>query len=221
VPHYAALVTTRTENLMSTRRLALGARAAAVIGGLALATTALAQSPAAVSQPPRTQEFGIDAAAAFGLGSDSYTNIGLPASRARVGFFLSNESRWSLEPAVGLFYSDSEGGDGALAYELEFGTLYHFAPTGDLVGRLGRDAEQAVRRSVLYARPFVNLSGVTGGEGDGDSRVSLGAGLGVKVPWRESLAFRYEANLGYDIDNEALRLGVSAGLSFFTRNLIR
>ena len=206
---------------MAVSRVFRTASAAAFLGAATLAAPAGAQSPAAVAQPTRTMEFGVDAAATLGLGSDSYTNIVLPASRARVGFFMTNDTRWSLEPAVGLFYSDSEGDDGALGYDLELGALYHFAPPANVTGRLGAGAEQAVRRSVAYARPFINLSGVTGGEGEGDNRLTVGAGLGVKVPWREALAFRYEANLGYDIDNEALRLGLTAGLSFFTRNIGR
>lgn len=210
---------------MSTVRVGRRAAALAPVAALAAAlATALpaalgAQSPTAVSQPPRTQEFGIDGGAILGLGDASYTQIGLPASRARIGFFLTNESRWSLEPAVGLNYFDTDGAAGALNYDLEFGALYHFRPTGDITGRLPTGAERVARQSVTYARPFLNLSGTTGGEGD--SRVSVGAGLGIKVPWRESLAFRYEANLGYDLDNEAARLGVTVGLSFFTRNLIR
>jgi hypothetical protein len=212
---------------MQIRRVARLAGAPAFLAALALGAPAgaRAQSPAAVTQPPRTMELGLDAGATIGLGDESFVQINLPASRARAGFFLTNDLRWSLEPAVGLNYFDTEGGSGALLYNLEVGALYHFRPATDLVGRLGTDAERAVRRSVAYARPFINLSGVTGG-GDGDddtsdSEVSIGAGLGVKVPWRESLAWRFEANLGYGFDNEALRLGALAGVSFFTRNVGR
>jgi len=205
---------------MPIRRLAL--LAALAVGAPVLVD---AQSPGAVTQPPRTMELGIDAGATVGLGDESSVQINLPAARARAGFFLTNDLRWSLEPAVGLNYFDTEGGSGSLQYNLEVGALYHFRPATDLVGRLGPNSEATVRRSVAYARPFINISGVTGG-GDGDddtsdSEVSLGAGLGVKVPWRESLAWRFEANLGYGFDNEALRLGALVGVSFFTRNVGR
>jgi hypothetical protein len=181
----------------------------------ALAHPAAAQSPTAVTQPSRTQEFGLDAGATIGLGSQSSVAITVPASRARVGFFLTNDSRWSIEPAVGLNFQKVEGSDGALFYDLEVGALYHFSPPANLIA----NTSGAVRSTVAYARPFINLTGVTGS--DGDSEVSAGAGLGVKIPWRESLAWRFEANLGYGFDNKAARFGALAGVSFFTRNLIK
>lgn len=188
-----------------------------LLGGLALGAPqrAEAQATTAVTQPSRTQEFGIDAGAVFGVGDQSSVAISLPGSRARVGFFFSDESRWSLEPAVGLNYGKVEGGDGNLIYNLELGALYHFRPNQDLIP----DRPDAVRSSVAYVRPFVNLTGFTGG--DGDTEVSAGAGVGLKVPWRPQVAWRMEANLGYGFDNEALRIGALVGLSFFTRNVIR
>jgi hypothetical protein len=204
---------------MAISRVVRTAGAAAVVGAAVLAAPLAAQTPNAVSQPTRTQEFGLDAGATIGLGDQSSVSITLPASRARVGFFLSADTRWSIEPAVGLNFQKVEGSDGALFYDLEVGALYHFAPPSNLTAGLGGTGGPVVRSSVAYARPFINLSGVTGD--DGDSEVSVGAGLGVKVPWRETLAWRAEANLGYGFDNEALRLGALLGVSFFTRNLIK
>jgi hypothetical protein len=175
------------------------------------ASAAAAQSTTAIEQPPNTKELGIDAGAVFGLGSQSSVQIDVPAARARIGYFLRNDSRWSVEPAIGLSYIKVEDADGALLYNLEAGALYHFRPPTDVMERV--DAARRVR--VAYARPFVNLTGITGD--GGDSEFSAGAGLGVKVPWQSSIAFRLEANLGYGFDNEALRLGAFAGLSFFTR----
>jgi hypothetical protein len=51
---------------------------------------------------------------------------------------------------------------------------------------------------------------------NGDSELSIGGGLGLKVPWRPQLAWRLEGNVGYGFDNEVFRLGAFAGLSFFT-----
>ncbi|MGZ8377421.1 MAG: hypothetical protein ACXW0Z_09275 [Gemmatirosa sp.] len=205
---------------MTSRRLLHAAGATVLLGGLALgASSAAAQSPTAVAQPTRTQEFGLDAGATIGLGDESSVSIALPASRARVGFFLTADTRWSLEPAVGLNYRKVEGSDGSLNYDLEFGALYHFSPPTNLTGGLGGTGGPIVRSSVAYARPFIGLTGTTAG--DGDTEVSVGGGLGIKVPWRESLAWRAEANLGYGFDNEALRIGALLGVSFFTRNLIR
>jgi hypothetical protein len=204
---------------MAISRVVRTASAAAFVGAALLAAPLAAQTPNAVTQPTRTQEFGLDAGLNIGLGDQSSVSFALPASRARVGFFLTNDTRWSIEPAIGLNYLKVEDSDGNLNYELELGALYHFAPPTNLTGGLGGTGGPIVRSSVAYARPFIGLNGSTGG--DGDTEVSVGAGLGVKVPWRETLAWRAEANLGYGFDNEALRVGALLGVSFFTRNLIR
>jgi hypothetical protein len=184
-------------------RRSLPVLAAALLGA---ARVAPAQGPT-VTNPPRTQELGLDAGLTVGLGDRSSVNIDVPAARARIGFFLTNAARWSLEPAVGLNYIKVEDGDGVLVYNLEAGALYHFRPGGDLRG--------ATRATAAYLRPFVGLSGFTGDEGD--SEFSAGAGLGVKIPWREGLAWRLEGNVGYGFDNEAFRLGGFLGISVFTR----
>lgn len=159
----------------------------------------------------RTMELGVDAGATFGLGDQSSVSISLPASRARVGFFQPG-SAWSLEPALGLSYAKVEGVDGVLVYELEFGALYHLKP---VVVASADQNEIIARFPATYIRPFVGLIGYTGDEADNE--ISLGAGVGVKVPWRQALSWRLEANLGYGLDNEALRVGVLAGMSFFSR----
>ncbi len=100
----------------------------------ATASVATAQGPT-VRNPPNTMEFGIDAGLQFGLGDVSTVQFTLPASRARVGFYLNNDSRWSIEPAAGLSYSKAEGGDGVFVYDLEVGALYHFR-TPSMVGSL-------------------------------------------------------------------------------------
>ena len=173
----------------------------------ATSSVAAAQGPT-VTNPPNTMEFGIDAGAQFGLGDISTVRITLPAARARVGFFLNNDSRWSIEPATFLSYSKAEGGDGVFTYDVEVGGLYHF--------RTPSMVTAALPASVTYVRPFIAVDGFTGGDTD-DSEVSAGAGLGVKIPWRSGLAWRLEANTGYGFDNKAWRIGAFAGLSFFTR----
>jgi hypothetical protein len=199
---------------MNSARPTGSTRTLAVLGAAtALAVLAprgsVAQGPT-VTNPPRTIELGLDAGAVIGLGDQSSIALDVPAARARAGFFLSQNSRWSIEPAAGLSYVKVEESDGFLRYNLEGGALYHFSPPQQLA-----ELAAANRVSVLYARPFVNLTGVTGD--NGDSEVSLGGGLGVKIPWRQGLAWRLEANLGYGLDNEAARFGAFAGLSFFTR----
>jgi hypothetical protein len=186
-------------------------RRATVLAGLAavlaLPCGVAAQGPA-VTPAPRSLELGIDAGAVVGLGDQSSISVNLPAARFRAGVPLRSNSRWTVEPALLLSYSAAEGSKGVLFYNLEAGALYHFRPPPDLE-RVGSGRG----RSVAYARPFVNLTGVT----DGDSELSVGGGLGIKVPWRPQLAWRLEGNVGYGFDNEAFRLGAFAGLSFFTR----
>ena len=178
----------------------------------AVTIDAQAQAPT-VTNPPNTQEYGIDAGAIFAFGDQSSVRFTLPAGRARVGFYLNNDSRWSIEPAVGLSYTKVEEVPFILDYTVEVGALYHFRPPADVYN--------ATRASVAYFRPFLGIQGVeTGGEGDedvSDNEVSAGAGLGIKIPWREALAWRMEANAGYGFDNEAFRLGLFLGLSFFAR----
>jgi hypothetical protein len=179
-----------------------------VAGAMLHGTARLAAAQgAAVTNPPRTLELGLDAGAVIALGDQSSVTIDVPAARARVGFFLTNNSRWSLEPAVGLSFIKVEDADASLRYNLEAGALYHVgAPV---------DPQSAVRPSVAYVRPFVGLNGVTGS--GGDNEVSTGIGVGVKVPWRAGLSWRLEGNVGYGFDNEAFRLGAFGGLSIFTR----
>ncbi|HEU4629192.1 MAG TPA: hypothetical protein VFS08_05580 [Gemmatimonadaceae bacterium] len=186
----------------------------ASLASLALASLALAAVGApALAQGPQLgspREIGLDAGLVVGLGDESSINVDVPAARARLGFFLPNNSRWSLEPALGLSYVKVEEEDGILQYNVEGGLLYHFRPPAQLA-----DEAAANRVSVAYVRPFVNIIGFTGE--DSDSEVSLGAGLGVKIPWRPALAWRLELNTGYGFDNEAFRIGAYAGLSFFPR----
>ena len=180
---------------------------------LCAATVASAQAPT-VTNPPNTQEYGIDAGAVFAFGDQSSVRFTLPAGRARIGFFLNNDSRWSIEPVLGLAYTKVEDVNYILDYTVEVGALYHFSPPANVYS--------ATRASVAYFRPFLGVQGVqTGGSDDeedaSDNEVSAGAGLGIKIPWREGLAWRMEANAGYGFDNEAFRLGLFLGLSFFAR----
>jgi len=173
-----------------------------------VAAGALGPASAGAQEPAnRPLELGIDAAAVFGLGDESSMNISLPAGRMRVGFFNATR-QWSIEPALGLNVRKTEGTDAVTTYDLEVGALYHFNPSAATM--------TSPDMSTVYLRPFVGVTGFSGGDTD-DSEVSLGTGLGIKLPFRRDLAWRLEANAGYGFDNEAFRLGVNAGLSFFPR----
>lgn len=199
----------RSVSISGRRMRGLAVLGAAVCAATISAQAAMAQSPAAVAQPPNTQEFGVDAGAVFGLGSQSSVNITLPAARARIGFFLNSASRWSIEPAGFFGYSKIKDLPSALVYNLEAGVLYHF--------RAPADVYSGPRTFVTYVRPFIGVSGTRSG-GTSNNEFEAGGGLGIKVPFRPDVAFRFEGTLGYGFSNDAARLGAFAGLSFFTRN---
>ena len=179
----------------------------ATIVGLLATSAPIASAQRTSSSSTAGLEFGIDAGATFGLGDQSSVQLTLPASRFRVGFYLPN-SRWSIEPATFLSWTKVEGADGVFVYDLELGALYHLAPPSDVTA--------PTPMSVVYVRPFLGVQGASSG-GNDDSEFFMGAGLGVDLPWRQNLAWRLEANTGYGFDNKAFRLGLLAGLSFFTR----
>lgn len=175
-----------------------------------VASPLVAQDTAAALHRTSLQEFGIDAGMTIGLGSLSSVQLTLPAARARIGFFLPQNSHWSIEPAGFVSYEAVKDTRGSLLYDVEFGALYHMRPTGDL-------AKGTI--AVPYIRPFIGVDGVAGGGGStGDFRA--GAGLGIKIPWREMIAWRLEANAGYGFHTNAFQLGAFAGVSVFTHHRV-
>jgi hypothetical protein len=179
---------------------------------LALASVVLASAPLAAQSPIGTAaELGIDAAATFGLGSQSSIDINLPGTRFRVGFFTPG-SRISIEPAAGFGYNKVEGVDGVFRYDLELGALYHFRP---ITIATANARGVTARVTSPYVRPFIGVTGYSAGDGGSDHEFTAGAGLGIKIPWRTALAWRLEANLGYGFSNKAGRLGTMLGLSYF------
>lgn len=184
---------------------------------VATLTTAVAlvlngSSAAAQTSMGRATEFGVDAGATFGLGSQSSIDFSLPGSRFRLGFFQPG-SHISIEPAAGVGYHKVQGVDGVFQYDLQLGALYHFAPMTISTTQGGGATSPAASP---YVRPFVGLTGFSGG-GNSNNEVSIGAGLGVMVPWRTELSWRLEGNLGYGFTNKASRIGLLAGLSYFPR----
>lgn len=184
--------------------------AGALVAAAMVASPALGQDTSAVVAQPNTQEFGIDAGLTVGLGSLSSFQLTLPAARARIGFFLPHDSHWSIEPAAFLSYEAFKDTRGSLDYDLELGALYHFHPTSDIVKGVA---------AVPYVRPFIGVDGIAGGGGStGDFRA--GAGLGIKIPWRDMIAWRLEANAGYGFHTTAFQLGALAGVSVFTHHRV-
>jgi hypothetical protein len=183
---------------------------AAVIAIPWSAATLSAQGNAPTVSGPNVQEFGIDAGMTIGLGSLSSFQLTVPAARARIGFSLPNNSHWELEPAAFLSYTAVKDTRGSLLYDVQAGALYNFQPTANIVKGTA---------AVPYIRPFVGVDGVAGGGGS-NADFSMGAGLGIKIPWREMLAFRLEANAGYGFTNSAFQLGAFAGVSVFTHHKV-
>jgi outer membrane protein assembly factor BamA len=147
-------------------------------------------------------ELGIDAGVTFGLDEPRVTTISIPAQHFRIGFVMGD--RVSIEPAFAL-NSIRAGGETVTAWNAEMGVLWHTAAV----------------RSGPYLRPFVGVMGFSH-EGHSDTRASVGAGLGYKIPVIDQrVAWRLEANYAYafktDHDPAASQIGLRAGLSFFTR----
>lgn len=174
--------------------------------GIAAAAACLISATPSLTQAqgvPMPKELGIDAGIQFGLGDDSYTSVDLPAQRFRVGFFRSPTV--SIEP-YGAYHYDDPAGRGGSSSVLSLGTglLYHLQP------------DRADNQ--IYVRPFAELNYISAGESD--TQFGIGAGLGLKMPWRDRLSSRFEAALGYAFESDHLKggatLNLTAGLSFFT-----
>lgn len=149
----------------------------------------------------RPIELGFDAGVSFGLDEPSVTTIGIPIRSFRVGFFFTDNI--SLEPSFGLTSVHVEG-DTFTQYEAALALLLHLSRYQPASG--------------LYVRPFVGVTGVSGG-GDSDSNGFAGAGLGVKIPWgARRVATRLEANFTHGFDGDGTNaIGLLAGLSVFIR----
>lgn len=163
----------------------------------AIALFAVASSGAAQVVEPRVFELGVDGGLRLGLGDAGTTEIDIPGGQFRIGFLLSRT--FSVEPAFSFRYFKTEGIDGSSRFTLTTGLLYHFQPN--------REDTQ------LYLRPFVRADFPRGGEFD----PGVGVGLGVKIPWDDRLAFRFEGNVEQQFDPSASAIGLLAGLSFYTR----
>lgn len=174
----------------------------AALSLLALSAPASAQRSASMASP--SPEVGMDAGITFLLGTNSATLIDLPAQRIRVGFFVSPTI--SIEPTFGL-RSISGGGTTFTAYSIGSGLLYHFSKS--------RAANQ------FYLRPFLEVQGFSETGAPSSSAATFGVGGGLKVPLRDRIASRFEANFAHQggQNNQPGQdlIGLLAGLSFYTR----
>lgn len=186
----------------------------ATVGLLVLSTAASAQrgrpSPASSGSGLLPIELGADAALSFGFGApagtSNATQFQIPFSQVRAGFFVS--PALSIEPVFGLTYSSAGGGSDTY-YTVGVGALYHFSTI--------RSENQ------VYVRPFIDFMGTNASFGTTTRSLTgtvLGAGLGVKIPAADRLVYRLEANLAHNsnsnFDNSPNRIGLLAGLSYYT-----
>jgi len=185
----------------------LSASCAALVAACTLAASA-AHAQRGASLPI---ELGIDGGVTFGLGDADYTRIALPGQRFRVGFFTSDAI--SIEPAIALNYV-STGDTHSTDFVGDVGVLFHTSPTAG--------------GSRVYLRPFAGLETISFSSDnpnvdDSTTQFHLGAGVGIKVPLANRLRARFEANFlhGFDSsgagDTSGNAIGLTAGLSFFTR----
>lgn len=155
-------------------------------------------------------ELGMDAALTFGMGApagaSNTTTFELPLTQIRAGFFVSPEL--SIEPSFGIQYASANGASSSL-YHIGVGALYHFSTV--------RSANQ------VYVRPFINFengNASVAGNSASVSSTAFGAGLGIKMPMSDRMAWRFEANLAHNsnnnFDDSPNRIGLLAGLSYFT-----
>ena len=187
----------------------------AALSLFALSHAATAQrnaGTAASSSTGTVTELGVDGGPSFGMGGqNNVTLFNMPIQQLRAGFFLSPQL--SLEPTVSLSRS-SVAGSSETDYAVGVGALYHFS------------ALRTQRQ--FYLRPYVNVIGFritdktspTTTVNTSDNLTEMGGGLGLKLPWKDRLDWRFEVNMSHyskqylGSDN---RLGLLFGMSYFTR----
>jgi hypothetical protein len=190
----------------------------AALSVLVFSSTAGAQrgtsSSAGSSGMGTAMELGLDGGVSFGTGgTNNSTLFDAPIKNVRVGFLVSPQ--WSVEPSLSLS-RQSQGNQSNTQYAIGVGGLYHFS---------------AVRaQNQIYVRPFVNFLGFRSTvQNPGTPATTtttsttlneLGAGVGVKMPWRDRLAWRLEAGMSHfskPLDGSNNRIGLLVGVSYFTR----
>jgi hypothetical protein len=165
--------------------------------------TLLAVVPSLARAQANPVELGIDAALAVSLDDPRVTIIGIPLQQFRVGFFTS--PILSFEPTLSVNYIDVEGVGDLSTLSLGLGVLVHLSPDRT--------------RTRAYVRPFAGFARISA-DGESETDANMGFGVGLKTPFaNQRLATRLEAFLNHVFaePDGVTSLGVSFGLSFFTR----
>ncbi len=173
---------------------------------LALSSVLTSSFPAAVLGQGRPVELGIDAGLSVTLteGVDAtITQVAIPASRFRVGFFVSDIVE--IEPSLA-FALLSVNGETATAVGFQLGLAFHSTAKRD---------RPRMFFQVGGGLDYVNV------EDFDDVQFGVGAGVGGKIPAGDRFAVRIEANYlrGFESDNRFAANIIQAlvGFSFFTR----
>jgi hypothetical protein len=157
----------------------------------------------------RPIELGIDLGIEFDIedvGDETVktTGISIPLAYLRAAFYASDQV-W-IEPRMTLLFLDTEDASTTAL---------------NVVGGLGVDFQTDPTRARAYIRPFGSLLYVDTSDRESATQVSLGSGIGVKVPMLERLASRLEGGVSYSFENDDFASGfdihVTFGFSFFTR----
>ncbi len=164
-------------------------------------------------------ELGIDASINRSISDPSATTVLLPtgplggvllasANKSfRVGFFVSPAI--SIEPAISFILIDPEGSGSTRVLGLGLGALFHFS--GDPTGTQG------------YVRPFVGFDQLKSSGSDAENVISVGAGVGVKLPVANQLKTRLEVAYVHGFENSDAFIPAQDvisflfGLSFYTK----
>jgi hypothetical protein len=168
---------------------------------LTLSASASAQRSGSMTNP--SPEIGMDAGLAFRLTDPTGAVLAIPIPAVRMGFFVSPVL--SIEPTLSIISTSGDAFGSGTTYSLGVGALYHFSPS--------RAAKQ------FYVRPFIGIDGASGDAGSGSS-VTFGVGGGLKVPLRDRIATRFEANFGHNGGSNgggsSDAISLLAGLSVYT-----
>lgn len=177
-----------------------------------LATAALATAPALLAAQSNPVELGVDAGLTVQLGDTRVTNFGLPLQAARANFFLGNT--WSLETRLGFTRTSVENGGSSSALALEIGPMVNFGNRSRYgTGRAVPD--WFFRPSLLVAYNSVNPET---GASRSNTDLGVAGAVGTRIPlMAQHLALRLEGQVGKFNDANDPFLGLSVGLSFFTR----
>jgi hypothetical protein len=182
--------------------MSISVRFFAAFTGLLLAAAAAAQ---AQRQAPYPYEIGVDGTIArrdYSRGNPSgVTTVSLPVNTLRVGMFVTNQIE--LEPSLS-FQRISVGDEDHSQIDFSVAAPLYFTPDRT--------------KSQVFVRPVVGLFHLSDPSA---TQVSVGAGLGIKLPIDSRISARFEAEYRHGNESDDIvaynQFGLILGLSVYTR----